>query len=79
MENTIRLMQEFELRNNISISVILQGDNSWSVQELWSEVLLKSCGTISELNLFLKSANLKRDKNGLVYNPIEILKNEKNG
>jgi hypothetical protein len=73
MKTTLKLINEFEERNNISISLVLQGDGSCSLQEFWDYEVIKSFDKIDELHTFLENGNLKKDKKGLSISPIQIV------
>ena len=73
MIETLKLINEFEERNNISVSLILHGDGSCSLQEFWDYEVIKSFDKIDELHIFLKNALLKKDKDGISVSPIVVV------
>ena len=73
MKTTLKLINEFEERNNISVSLVLQGDGSCSLQEFWHCEVINSFDKIDELHTFLKNCNLIKDKDGHSISPIEVV------
>lgn len=72
MIETLKLINEFEERNNISVSLVLHGDGSCFLQEFWDYEVIKSFDKIEELHTFLENGKLKKAKDGRSVSPIEI-------
>ena len=53
------LINQFELRNNVSIRVAIYID-SYEVEEFWSEDVIHQGKTSEELEAFLRTANYKK-------------------
>lgn len=69
MEEILKLMNDFEKRNNMSIAFTMYKDGSYSVNEFWDEDVLNEGNSIEELKKFLKETRYKLDENGLSYKP----------
>lgn len=72
MGELLELMQEFEKRNNISISLDLCSDGSGALKEFWEGTEIKSFENSSELRSFLDNGKLKM-KDGRSVKPIKIV------
>jgi len=72
MEITLKLMDEFEKRNNTSISLDLCSDGSGTLKEFWEGSEIKIFANLSELRSFLSNGKLKM-KDGRSVSPIEIV------
>jgi hypothetical protein len=72
MEDLLKLMDEFEKRNNTSISLDLCSDGSGTLKEFWDGDEIKSFENSSELFSFLEKGKLKM-LDGRSVNPIEIV------
>ncbi len=72
MQDLLRLMQDFEKRNNISIAFQLCSDGSCHFEEFWKDEVLIECETIEEAIEFLKSTEYELDENGLCFSPVRI-------
>lgn len=72
MEDLLELMQEFEKRNNTSISLDLCSDGSGTLKEFWDGDEIKTFKNSSELRSLLANAKLKM-KNGRSVKPIKIV------
>jgi len=73
MGDLLELMQEFEKRNNTSISLDLCSDGSGTLREFWDKEEIKQFDNSSELRAFLANGKLKM-KDGRSVKPIKILK-----
>ncbi len=73
MENTLKLMDDFEKRNNTSITIEINSDGSGNIREFWDEELIKGFDDINELNAFLLNGKLKLAEDGRSVSPIEIV------
>ncbi|ALR29746.1 hypothetical protein ATE47_04070 [Chryseobacterium sp. IHB B 17019] len=69
MEEILKLMNEFEKRNNMSIAFTMYNDGSYSVKEFWDNESLDGGNSIEELKIFLKETQYKLDENGRSYSP----------
>jgi len=75
MKEILILINNFEKRNNISISVVLHGDGSGSIQEFWDYDEIKTFENEEQLIAFLSIAELEKDtKDNRVHKPIKIVK-----
>jgi len=72
MEQLLKLMEDFEKRNNISISIDLCDDGSGMLKEYWEEDVIKTFDNSKELELFLSNGKLEMNK-GRAVKPIKIL------
>jgi hypothetical protein len=72
MEDLLKLMDEFEKRNNTSISLDLCSDGSGTLKEFWDGDEIKSFENSSELFCFLEKGKLKM-LDGRSVSPIEIV------
>lgn len=54
MQKTLKLMNEFEERNNISTFMEFHSDGSGVLRELWEGEGLQEFKSLDELNEFLK-------------------------
>lgn len=73
MENTLKLMNEFEKRNNISTTIEINSDGSGNLREFWDEEIIKEFDSLESLNLFLLEGKLKLAEDGRCISPVEIL------
>jgi len=72
MEELLRLINEFEERNNISTSLTLCGDGSSTLFEFWDDEILKSSNSQLELFDFLKETKYKQSEDGRCLSPVQI-------
>jgi hypothetical protein len=72
MGDLLELMQEFEKRNNTSISLDLYSDGSGILKEYWDGDEVKSFENSSDLRSFLANGKLKM-KDGRSVKPIKII------
>lgn len=72
MGDLLELMQEFEKRNNTSISLDLCSDGSGILKEFWDDEKIKLFENSSELRSFLANGKLKM-KDGRSVKPIKII------
>jgi hypothetical protein len=73
MEITLKLMDEFEKRNNISTTIEINSDGSGNLREFWDEEIIKEFDSLKDLNLFLLNGKLKLSEDGRSVSPIEIV------
>jgi len=73
MEITLKLMDEFEKRNNISTTIEINSDGSGNLREFWDEEIIKEFDSLKNLNLFLLNGKLKLTEDGRSVSPIEIV------
>ena len=73
MEITLKLMDEFEKRNNISTTIEINSDGSGNLREFWDEEIIKEFDSLKNLNLFLLNGKLKLSEDGRSVSPIEIV------
>ena len=73
MEITLKLMNDFEKRNNISTTIEINGDGSGNLREFWDEEIIKEFDSLKNLNLFLLNGKLKLAEDGRSVSPIEIV------
>lgn len=69
LEKIFMLIENFEKRNNTSITLRLNGDGSGSVEEFWEQDELKTFDNKDELIKVLAETQFELDENGLCYNP----------
>lgn len=67
-------MQDFEKRNNISITVTYYSDGSCGVEELWDGELLNESETLFNLVDFLNKTKYKLSKDGRCISPVQVIK-----
>ena len=58
MKELLKLIEDFEIRNNISIGVTLFGDGSGVIEEFWDNEEIKHFNNLSELESFLAEGQL---------------------
>lgn len=73
MEITLKLMCEFEKRNNISTTIEINSDGSGNLREFWNEEIIKEFDSLKNLNLFLLNGKLKLAEDSRSVSPIEIV------
>jgi len=73
MKKTLKLLNEFEERNNISTTIEINGDGSGNLREFWDEEIIKEFDSLENLNSFLLDGNLKKGEDGRSIKPIQIL------
>ena len=73
MKTLLKLVKNFEKRNNISIAITICSDGSGSVEEFWSEEVLKEYKDIEELTNFIKDTQYVLDSNGRCIYPTQIV------
>lgn len=69
MEEILKLMKDFELRNNMSIAFTMYEDGSYSVNEFWDNESLDGGNSPKELAEFLRKAQYEKDENGRSLSP----------
>lgn len=72
MEKIIELTQQFEKRNNLSVTVCIHTDYSGNVEEFWDGEKLFSFNDLTELKYKLKSINYKKNSEGICLSPVQI-------
>lgn len=72
MKELISALKEFEARNNISASIIVNSDSSFGLMEFWSEEDLGSFDSIEGLLKFLSETQYKLDEKGICLSPCQI-------
>lgn len=72
MGDLLELMQEFEKRNNTSISLDLCSDGSGTIKEFWEGSEIRMFVNSSELRAFLANGKLKM-KDGRSVKPIKVV------
>jgi hypothetical protein len=74
MEETFKLMRDFEERNNLSIVVQFYSDGSSLTEEFWDNEKLFECDTIEVLKHFLKNTNYKlAEDDGRCLSPVQVV------
>lgn len=74
MKKTLKLIRNFEKRNNISIAVTFYSDGSSSTEEFWENEKLNESETVKELHQFLINTQYKLDKaNGRCISPVQLV------
>lgn len=66
-------MEEFEVRNNISVTLEINSDGSGNLKEFWSEDVIKCFETLEELPTLFRDVNLKLAEDGRCITPMEII------
>jgi hypothetical protein len=72
MKDTLKLINKFEKKHNICISLNIHGDGSGSIQEFISEDFFFSFENTEKLNHFLENGKLLII-DGFCVSPIEII------
>lgn len=72
MKELISALNEFETRNNISASVIVNSDGSCGVVEFWSQEDLGDFNSTEELIKFLLQTQYVLDEKGVCLSPCRI-------
>jgi hypothetical protein len=72
MEELISALKQFETRNNISASIIVNSDWSFGVMEFWEEEDLGSFKSIEDLLKFLSETQYVLDEQGICLSPCKI-------
>ena len=62
MKEIIKLLKQFEARNNISAFIEVHGDESFLVLEFWGDEVVFEANNISELEEGLKNKTYKKDE-----------------
>jgi hypothetical protein len=73
MKKTLQLIKNFEVRNNMSITLTIMGDGSGSVNEFWDNEELIEFKNIDELHAFLRDIQYQLDDNGKCLSPVQML------
>lgn len=74
VEELTKLIENFEVRNNISVVVSLYSDGSNEVEEFWDKECLYRGNNEGELIEFLKNSNYKLDEEGRCISPVEKIR-----
>lgn len=72
MEEILKLLHQFEERNNLSAFVNIYSDGSFGVQEFWNEDMLFG-GSFEELKTFLNDTQYKLGEDGRCISPVQII------
>jgi len=72
MEELLELIKLFEVRNNLSVGIIIFGDGSGRLFDFWQESTILNFVNSQHIEEFLQGGNLKM-KDGKSISPIEIL------
>lgn len=72
MEELLSALKQFEKRNNISTSVIIQSDESFGVVEFWSNEDLGSFDSYDDLIGFLLVTQYELDETGNCIKPCKL-------
>jgi hypothetical protein len=72
MKELISALKEFEARNNISASIIVQSDGSYGVMEFWTEENLGDFNSADDLLKFLSQTQYVLDEQGICLSPCKI-------
>lgn len=73
MEEILKLLKDFEIRNNMSIAVRLYADGSGVVEEFYHYDELIEFRNAEQFEVFLKETQYKKDANGLTISPVVIV------
>jgi len=73
MKKTLKLMEDFNNRNNISVFLEIYIDGSGIIREFFDEEEIKNFDSIDQLESFLANGKLKQFKDGYCARPIEII------
>lgn len=71
MEKSLQLINLFEKKNNISVTIILCSDGSGTVNEFWNDEELKEFRNIDALHEFLNNTQYKLDSDGICLSPVQ--------
>ena len=71
LDNILVSMNDFEKRNNVSISIEMFSDGSWNVTEFWDEEPIKRGDDLESLITYLNTAKYKIAKNGRCIRPMQ--------
>lgn len=74
MDEILALMNEFEKRNNFSITLVFCSDGSCNIAEFWTDKVIANFDNIEALKLYLKNVEYEKDKNGICISPVRIIK-----
>ena len=72
MKELLKLIQQFEERNNISTTILFHSDASGQIVEFFDEEELTMFSSIDELYTFLKKTSYQLDENGRCYSRVRI-------
>lgn len=72
MDKLIFALKQFEARNNISASVIVNSDGSFGVMEFWTEEELGEFNSTEGLMKFLLQTQYELDEKGVCLRPCKI-------
>lgn len=71
MKKILRLIKNFEKRNNISIGITFFSDGSGTVFEFWDKEELNEFNTIDNLREFLTNTQYKIGDSGRCISPVQ--------
>ncbi len=77
MEETVKLIREFEERNSLSIAFVLVSDGSMALEDFWDNQQFFTATSLSEIHEFLRVGELKQSEDGRCLDPIQIIKPKK--
>jgi hypothetical protein len=72
MEQLISALKQFDARNNISASIIVNSDGSCGVMEFWTEEDLGEFKSVESLLKFLYETQYELDAKGICISPCKI-------
>lgn len=72
MKELISALKDFETRNNISASIVVQSDWSFGVIEYWTEECLGNLDSFDGLLKFLSETQYELDETGICLSPCKI-------
>ena len=74
MIERLKLLKDFEGKNNLSIVLNLYSDGSGTIEEFWDNEKLVEFKTVEELKTFLTTTKYEKDEAGLCLSPVKIVK-----
>lgn len=73
MKELLHLINNFEKRNNISTTLILQSDGSGHLEEFWDEETIFDFEDTDNMTHLLKNIQLLINEDGYCSKPIQIV------
>lgn len=79
METILKLISEFEKRNNMSVSLTIHSDGSGMLEEFWDREELFQFDGIIDLCGKLSKISYELDESGRSYSPVRLINPSPNG
>lgn len=70
----LEALNEFEVINNFSATLVIHSDGSGSINDFWEDKVIEAFDTIDDCINFLKTTKYKLDDKGYCITPLQKLK-----